>query len=777
VHRDVKPENVMVRDDGSVKVLDFGIARRQLPDGSVKETDAHGIVAGTPEYMAPEQISERKTTKQSDQFSWGVMAYELLSGHLPFTADTPIEVMARVAYEKHLPLGERMPELDETIATLVDRTLAKEPKARFAGMSELAEALEPFAEAAPPLQLPDAENDPGFAPTVEVSASEEKVESTTFPDEEPEPGHLSTLRGKHLATLRATRDGSSTRLRTWLPSMAALAFVALAAVIVTSRNEESEPQPIASASASSRGGIEDLPPPARCAAAALPDYRAGLSLLRAGNWENAHRRFVAAAAADPACAEVQLRLAMTGRQHDTPTRARESYQRALQLRDDLHERDRRLLDAYEPLLGRDPPDRRELSKRLIALARDYPRDAEILTKVAYHATGAGLEERLRAARRATEVDASFSDAWQAVGLLEAESGRTDKALEALAECVRVAPGSTDCLLTRVWIHADRGACADMENDARQWIARSPSTALGLYARAEALAAMQSPRETVEQLLAQRWSKLSESERRGRQLHEQAAYAILQGELERAVEASEDLLESVANEANLEPHVRATLLRVELLAEIGRRDDAAKLARDFLRRRAAFSSSVGSDRDLSAMFDEPRLIGLLRSWGEADDAWREQLARHAARLEEEAVLNPWARWAFVSAAASNEDEAKQALARAPGELPPRGALQLFGRGGRSGLTLGHAGRVALLGGRVDAAIAYLRAATSSCVVLGGNLFYIQSHALLGDALERAGNEQEACRAYATVLDRWGKTKQKSVTLGHARERSQALGCTQ
>src|SRR5262249_21651489 len=106
VHRDVKPENVMVRDDGMVKVLDFGIARlsRSAVDPAARtQTPAlatltvDGAKLGTPVYMAPEQIRGDPLDGRADQFSWGVMAYELLTGRLPWRgADDALAVMASV---------------------------------------------------------------------------------------------------------------------------------------------------------------------------------------------------------------------------------------------------------------------------------------------------------------------------------------------------------------------------------------------------------------------------------------------------------------------------------------------------------------------------------------------------------------------------------------------------------------------------------------------------------------------------------------------------------
>jgi serine/threonine-protein kinase len=152
VHRDIKPENVMVREDGVVKVLDFGIARRQ--GGSIDpqggpETPAlptltiEGVKLGTPCYMAPEQIRGDALDGRTDQFAWGVVAYELLAGRLPWRGSSDaMAVMASVLTDRVDPAPLHGAAVPRAIQDVVLRALEKRPEDRFASMDEVAQALD-----------------------------------------------------------------------------------------------------------------------------------------------------------------------------------------------------------------------------------------------------------------------------------------------------------------------------------------------------------------------------------------------------------------------------------------------------------------------------------------------------------------------------------------------------------------------------------------------------------------------------------------------------------
>jgi serine/threonine protein kinase len=134
IHRDIKPENIMVAPRG-VKVLDFGIAREIVShDGDMTQT---GIVLGTPHYMSPEQAQGRALTAQSDIFSLGTVLYEMLSGRLPFDADSALGVLIGIVSRPHAPLVNVPPRL----AAVVERCLQKNPAARFGSAGELVDAV------------------------------------------------------------------------------------------------------------------------------------------------------------------------------------------------------------------------------------------------------------------------------------------------------------------------------------------------------------------------------------------------------------------------------------------------------------------------------------------------------------------------------------------------------------------------------------------------------------------------------------------------------------
>ncbi|MEM4409777.1 MAG: serine/threonine-protein kinase, partial [Candidatus Caldarchaeum sp.] len=133
IHRDVKPSNVLVSEDGVVKLMDFGIAR---VTGGERHTKT-GVLVGTPEYMAPELWEGKDADKFSDLYSLGVMAYELLTGEVPFRGDTPIAIGFKHVHG-HVPKTG----INEAVDEVLKIALAKEREKRFQNGMAMVKALE-----------------------------------------------------------------------------------------------------------------------------------------------------------------------------------------------------------------------------------------------------------------------------------------------------------------------------------------------------------------------------------------------------------------------------------------------------------------------------------------------------------------------------------------------------------------------------------------------------------------------------------------------------------
>ena len=137
VHRDLKPGNIMVTDDGLVKVMDFGIARIT---GSEHLT-SDGLSMGTPAYMAPEQVLGREVDGRADLYAIGVVLYRLWTGQLPFEGTTPFAIANKQLNDHHTPLNVAYPELPAWCDAVLARALAKRPEDRYQTAQEFKAAL------------------------------------------------------------------------------------------------------------------------------------------------------------------------------------------------------------------------------------------------------------------------------------------------------------------------------------------------------------------------------------------------------------------------------------------------------------------------------------------------------------------------------------------------------------------------------------------------------------------------------------------------------------
>ena len=142
VHRDVKPANVLLAANDTVKVVDFGIAKaldeNGQGDGGVTST---GQIVGTVAYMAPELVTGEPATVQSDLYSVGVMLYEALSGARPYPGESPVQIARTIVHTRPDPLAGAHPEVDPGLAGVVERAMARRPEDRFSTAADMAAAL------------------------------------------------------------------------------------------------------------------------------------------------------------------------------------------------------------------------------------------------------------------------------------------------------------------------------------------------------------------------------------------------------------------------------------------------------------------------------------------------------------------------------------------------------------------------------------------------------------------------------------------------------------
>src|SRR5258708_4002148 len=138
VHRDLKPQNIMVDKDSRVYVMDFGVAR-SLDTPGMTQT---GTLMGTPEYMSPEQARGMKADARSDLFSMGIIFYEMLSGASPFKADTAMATMFKRTQERAVPLAQAANGVPVVLSDIVAKCLEIDPEKRFASAREVAQQLE-----------------------------------------------------------------------------------------------------------------------------------------------------------------------------------------------------------------------------------------------------------------------------------------------------------------------------------------------------------------------------------------------------------------------------------------------------------------------------------------------------------------------------------------------------------------------------------------------------------------------------------------------------------
>jgi serine/threonine-protein kinase len=702
--------------------------------------------------MAPEQIRGDAIDGRADQFSWGVLAFELLEGKLPFGAGRDaVGMLASVLTEREPPLTN----VPGAVAAVVHRALSKSPDDRFASMVDVLDALAAASGGA-------LEADPG-----------------------PLSGPRSTARRIHVTPVDQPRSLSSTGAsgatilslpprRRWPYAVAAAGVLGLTGFLVASRRAEapasSAPEaPTAAAPAVVPTPITETAPPKTQSPEALAAYREGLHAFRDSSWPVAHDAFKRATELDPRFAAAYLRLAMTSRYLGTFVETREAFQKAMQLRASLGERDQVVLDGLEPKLFRQPSDAREAVRRFEAAVARYPGDAELLSLLVSVDPTLAPATELELADRCIALDPRYADCWQTRGMALRRMRRHAEAIAAFEQCLEVSAAAHDCLRDLAISHLLTGQCEKFEGDAKNLIVRLPSKPIGYEYLAVALMARGRPLAAVRSALKQAQSRKPEAVQEVEGLEGELGVALATGRFSEAEDLAQKLVKKREAEAAEEAHTQPALALISVLEETGRLKEAGKVAQATLQGLDVWAKPV----DTSVLFDKTVLLldvsrraGLL-SQGEFEGKREVWLRGVEKQYPATSPGTPW--FVAFAAVASTPEEARAALEQMPD--PRVVAPFVWGMGSGWGAVMG---RLYWLAGRPAEARPFLEEVANDC----GTLLFPVRNTLasyqLGEVLSALGDKAGACGAYQVVVDRWGAAKE-SVTAKAAAARVKALGC--